>query len=196
MPSPSRPAKLLADLARACAQVSLDWYVFGAQAVLLWGRPRLTMDVDVTARLGPLSAESLVALLGREGFTLRLNATPDFVRRTRVLPFTHEPSGLALDIVLAGPGLEDEFFERRAWVDMGGVSIPVISPEDLVVTKVLAGRGKDIEDIRGILAERGGQLDIGRVRTVLRMLEEALGQSDLLPLLESEVRRWRTSLRL
>lgn len=74
--------------------------------------------------------------------------------------------------------------------------VPVISPEDLVVTKVLAGREKDIEDIRGILAERGRQLDIDRVRTVLRMLEEALGQSDLLPLVESEIRRWHTSLRL
>jgi hypothetical protein len=62
------------------------------------------------------------------------------------------------------------------------------------VTKILAGRSKDIEDIRGVLTERGTQLDLGRVRTVLEMLEQALGQSDLVPLFETELARWRAIL--
>jgi predicted nucleotidyltransferase len=56
--------------------------------------------------------------------------------------------------VLAGPGLEEQFLARAVLVDIGGVRVPVMSPEDLVVTKILAGRPKDIEDVRGILAER------------------------------------------
>ena len=191
VPSPAGPARLLTDLTRAFARLSLDWYVFGAQAVLLWGRPRMTTDVDVTARLGDVSTEALVAVLEREGFILRVQATPGFVRLTRVLPLAHDASGLARDVVLAGPGLEDDFIRRRAWVDVGGVSIPVICAEDLLVTKVLAGREKDIEDIRGVLAERGERLDLPHVRSVIALLEEALGQSDLLPLIDSEIRRWR-----
>jgi hypothetical protein len=60
----------------------------------------------------------------------------------------------------------------------------VISPEDLIVTKVLAGRPKDIEDVRGIVHERRASLDEGRVRRTLGLLEQALGQSDLLPAFE------------
>lgn len=187
MPSSSGPAELLADLAAALAALYLPWYVFGAQAALIWGRPRLTTDVDVTVRLGDLDASALVAALGEHGFVLRVAATPSFVRQTRVLPLQHDRSGLALDLVLAGPGLEDLFLERSVPVDVAGVTVPLISAEDLIVTKILAGRAKDLEDVRGVLAERGERLRVDQIRTTLTMLEEALGQSDLLRLFEAEL---------
>jgi len=189
--SPPGLADLLTDLADALARLEVPWYVFGAQAALIWGRPRLTTDVDVTVGAVPGGPSALVAELQSHRFTVRIDATPDFVRRTRVLPLVHGPSGLAADIVLAGPGLEDDFLARAVRVDVGGVSVPVLSPEDLIVTKILAGRPKDLEDIRGVLAERGTQIDLGRVRTVLGMLEQALGQSDLLPLFDAELTGWR-----
>jgi Nucleotidyltransferase of unknown function (DUF6036) len=179
VPSAPSPAELLADLAEALAALGVPWYVFGAQAALIWGRPRLTTDVDVEA-------------LRAYGFTLRLEATEAFVRQTRVLPLQHDRSGLALDIVLGGPGLEDLFLSRAVAMDVAGVTVPFISPEDLIVTKILAGRAKDIEDVRGVLAERGEHLGIGQIEQTLAMIEEALGQSDLRPLFEAELARWRT----
>jgi hypothetical protein len=50
VPSPSGPAELLADLSGVLRNLGLAWYVFGAQAALIWGRPRMTADVDVTLR--------------------------------------------------------------------------------------------------------------------------------------------------
>jgi hypothetical protein len=189
VPSPSGPAEVLADLAAALAALHLPWYVFGAQAALIWGRPRLTTDVDVTVRLGDLDASALVAALGEHGFALRVEATPAFVRQTRVLPLQHSRSQLALDLVLAGPGLEELFLERAVPVDVAGVTVPLICAEDLIVTKILAGRAKDIEDVRGVLAARGDQLRVDQVRTTLEMLEAALGQGDLLRRFEAELAR-------
>jgi hypothetical protein len=191
VPSPPGLADLLADLADALARLQVPWYVFGAQAALIWGRPRLTTDVDVTVGAVPGGTPALVAALQSRGFAVRLDVTPDFLRQTRVLPLVHGPSGVAADVVLAGPGLEDEFLARAVQVSVGGVTVPVLSPEDLVVTKILAGRPKDIEDIRGVLAERGDRLDLARVRHVLNMLEAALGQGDLVPQFEAEVARWQ-----
>jgi hypothetical protein len=45
------------------------------------------------------------------------------------------------------------------------MTVPFISPEDLMVTKLLAGREKDIDDVRGVLAERGSALDETRIGT-------------------------------
>ena len=90
MPCPSGPAELLADLARALRNLGLAWYVFGAQAVLIWGRPRMTADVDVTVRLGSVDTSSFVSALRKHGFQLRVAGTPEFVRQTRVLPLAHE----------------------------------------------------------------------------------------------------------
>ena len=188
MPSPlAVPADLLAALAGALARLRARWYVFGAQAVVLWGRPRLTADIDVTVRMDPEEPERLVEALAAAGFSLRIGAPPDFVRLTRVLPFVHDASGLPLDIVLAGPGLEELFLSRAVPVTIGNTEIPVISPEDLVATKVLAGRPKDIEDVRSVLRERLSTLDLDSVRSTLRLLEEALGQSHLRPVFEREL---------
>ncbi len=60
--------------------------------------------------------------------------------------------------------------------------MPVIAAEDLIVTKVLAGRSKDIDDIRGILVAQAGRLDMEAIRGMLAALESALGVNDLLPL--------------
>jgi hypothetical protein len=150
----------------------------------------MTADVDLTVEVAPDAVPALVAAVEGCGLALRVRKDVDaFVTRTRVLPFAHEATGIGLDIVLAGPGLEEGFLERAVRVPIGEVAVPVISPEDLIVTKVLAGRPKDVEDVRGVLAERAERLDLGYVRDMLSRLESALGQSDLLPLLESELRR-------
>src|SRR5512140_2676952 len=69
-----------------------------------------------------------------------------------------------------------------------GEWVPVISPEDLVVTKVLAGRPKDLEDVRGILLQAGAGFESERVRSLLGSLEAALARSDLRALFEDQVR--------
>jgi hypothetical protein len=63
VPCPPGPADLLADLAHEFARLRVPWYVFGAQAALIWGRPRLTTDVDVTVRLGALDSRAFVSAL-------------------------------------------------------------------------------------------------------------------------------------
>ncbi len=189
VPSPAGPSELLADLASALDSVRASWYVFGAQAALVWGRPRLTTDVDVTVRFGA-ATEDLVRTLQAHGFILRIEATDTFIAQTRVLPMEHAASGLALDLVLSGPGLEDLFLDRVVHVDVAGTRVPFISPEDLIATKILAGRSKDIEDVRGVLSERGDRLDIDRILETLTLLDQALGQSDLRSAFENEFRRW------
>jgi predicted nucleotidyltransferase len=179
-------AEVLRGLAAAMQERGLRWYLFGAQAVIVWGSPRLSADVDVTADIHPEGLDDYILAMRGHGFDL-VFSDADFVERTRVLPFLHRASRMPLDVVLAGPGLEDEFLQRAISVDVEGTLVPVISPEDLIVTKVLAGRPKDVEDIRGVLHERKESLDIERIRAVLGLLERALGQSDLLPLFESEL---------
>src|SRR4029079_19569372 len=103
-------------------------------------------------------------------------------------PMVHAPTAMPLDLVIAAPGLDEEFLERARLLDLGGVEVPVVSAEDLVAMKLLAGRRKDLEDVRGVLAEQRGRLDLARVRAVLASFEEALGERVLLAKLERMVR--------
>ena len=173
----------LADLKEALAALRVDWYVFGAQAALVYGAARVTADVDVTLRLGKVTPARLATALKRHGFRLRID-DPAFVRTTRVLPILHVRTSVPADLVIAGPGLEDVFLERSSVHDLGGVRVPVARAEDVIVMKLLAGRDKDLDDVAAIVAARGAGLDVKDIRTTLAMVEGALGQSDLLPLWE------------
>jgi hypothetical protein len=174
-------AAALADLKRALAALHVDWYVFGAQAALIYGAARITADVDVTVRLGEVTPIRLVATLKRHGFELRVD-DPSFVRTTRVLPVLHVPTSVPADLVLAGPGLEELFLERAVVHDLGGIQVPVARAEDLIVMKILAGRDKDFEDVAAIVA--AGELDAKAISNTLATVEAALGQSDLVPVWE------------
>lgn len=65
-----------------------------------------------------------------------------------------------------------------------GSDVPIIDLADLIVTKLLAGRPKDIDDARGLWRIHRRSLDATRIRVTLRLLEEALGQSDLVAAFE------------
>jgi hypothetical protein len=173
-------ADLLTALAAVMAEQGLRWYLFGAQAAIIWGSPRLSADADITAQLEPEQVEPFRVAMSRHGFDAVISDS-EFVERTRVLPFIHRRTRMPVDVVLAGPGLEQEFMQRALSVDVGSTPIPVISPEDLIITKVLAGRPKDIEDVRGVTHERRASLDVDRIRAILGLLEAALDRSDLLP---------------
>lgn len=175
-------AETLKSLAACFGELGVRWYVFGAQAAILHGVARATADIDVTVDLAAQSTEVLANSLRARGFALRVSDDA-FVAQTRVLPITHS-SGVPVDVVLAGPGLEDLFFERVVFRTVGSVKVPVASAEDIVVMKVLAGRRKDLDDVRGIVSAKRETLDIQQVRETLRLLEGALDQSDLLPLFE------------
>ena len=57
------------------------------------------------------------------------------------------------------------------------------------VFKVLAARPKDQEDATALWRLHGKTLDANRIRDTLRLLEEALGQSDLVPVFDAIVVR-------
>jgi hypothetical protein len=167
-----------ASLAR---KLGLRWYVFGAQAVNLHGYPRATADLDLTVDLGERTPRSFVSVLAKSGFEPRF-ADDAFIAATRVIPVVHRPSGLPIDLVLAGPGLEQTFLDEAELRSLGRAQIPVLSLENLIVTKLLAGRPRDREDVRELLARNTP--DDRKIRQTLELLEEALGQSDLLALYE------------
>lgn len=186
---PVQPAAV--ELLRALAPVANRWgrwYVFGAQAVVVYGVPRLSADVDVTLALTPDAPDRFAQDMQTAGFSLRVN-DPEFVRRTRVMPFVHVPTGMPLDVVLAGSGLEEEFLDRAVPTDVGGTHVPIIERSDLIIAKILAGRPKDVDDARALWHLHGAEMDAGRIRRTLQLLQEALNQSDLLPSFETISRR-------
>ena len=181
----SAVADTLGALRRVLDGGGLSWFVFGAQAVAVRGAPRATQDIDVTVQVERTRLRALVEALESEGLRHRYpGIAEELLARGAVVPLIHA-SGMEVDLVLAGSGLEAIALGRASRVAIDGVEVPVAHATDLVIMKVLAGRGKDLDDLGSLLAS--GDVDLTEVRDILGQLEEALGQSDLLPRLENAI---------
>ena len=107
MPIQPAAVELLAALASIIERWG-RWYLFGAQAVIAHGVPRLSADVVVTLEMTPHEPADFAREMSKAGFDLIVN-DPEFVRRTHVMPFLHRATAMPLDVVLAGSGLGRSF---------------------------------------------------------------------------------------
>ena len=117
-------------------------------------------------------------------FDPRVADTARFAEETRVVPFVHRASHMPLDVILAAPGLEEQFFAGAIERLVGDTRIPVVCAEDLIAMKILAGRPTDLEDVSAVARAHRDDLDLDKVRGTLSLLERALDRRDLLSTLE------------
>jgi len=187
MPEPRELAPLLTILRHLVAWLQagkVQGVVIGGVAPSLWGRPRLTRDVDVLVLLEEGRWGEFLAAGAGHGFLPRRADALAFARETRVLLVRHGESGIDLDLVFGSLPFEKEAAIRAKWVDLGGVAIPLSSPEDLIIMKAVAHRPRDLEDIAAILAAQPG-LNVRRVRRWLREFSGALEMPEILNDLEA-----------
>jgi len=187
MPEPRELAPLLTILRHLVAWLQagkVQGVVIGGVAASLWGRPRLTRDVDVLVLLEEGRWGEFLAAGAGHGFLPRRADALAFARETRVLLVRHGESGIDLDLVFGSLPFEKEAAIRAKWVDLGGVAIPLSSPEDLIIMKAVAHRPRDLEDIAAILAAQP-ELNVRRVRRWLREFSGALAMPEILNDLEA-----------
>lgn len=180
-------ARVLADLARALGRAEIDWYLFGAQAAILRGLRRNTVDVDITV-ITELDGEQLTRALGRV-FVLRVPDAAGFARVTRVLPLIHNPTKTDVDVVLGTVGLETHFLDRADMIDVEGVAVRVPNVADLVLMKLISGRSRDLEDAFELACFDPSKLDAASIRETLLRIEEGLGEGGLVERLDAILRR-------
>lgn len=113
------------------------------------------------------------------GLTPRGTDALDFARRTRVLLLRHQPSHIDVDLSFGALPFEEEMRGRATIKDIGGLSIPLPTAEDLIILKAVAHRPRDLADIEGLL-EAQPALDVERIRRWVREFAEVLKSPELL----------------
>jgi hypothetical protein len=125
--------------------------VIGGQAVLLYGEPRLTKDIDITLGVGVDHLGKVMAIVNRAGLKYLTKNVEEFVKETMVLPVIDQKSGIRIDFIFSHSPYERQAIDRARKIALGRTEIKFASLEDLIIHKVIAGRPRDIEDVRSIL---------------------------------------------
>jgi hypothetical protein len=138
---------------------------FGGAIALTWYRnPRATTDIDVNVTLPPEAAGPVLGMLSHLGVTVT-SKNREAIARDGQARLDWE--GTALDVFFATTDLHIEMAERARIVGFGPVEIPILSPEDLIVCKVVFDRPKDWLDIEEIL-RWGTEVDATRTLSWVR----------------------------
>lgn len=167
--------KLLEKLGLGLADLKMDYIVIGGQALLIYGEPRLTKDIDVTLGVGPEKFEQLQKWVDLSGWKILVDSPREFVRRTFVLPCLDEESGIRIDFIFSFSLYEKQAMARANRVILGKTQVCFASLEDFIIHKVVAGRPRDLEDIKTVLLKNPNP-DFSYIRKWLREFEEALHQ--------------------
>jgi uncharacterized nucleotidyltransferase DUF6036 len=167
--------QLLERIALGLEQRLIPYMIIGGQAVLIYGEPRMTRDIDVTLGVGPESLAELLAFAEASKWHVLVESPEEFVPRTLVLPCIDPASGIRLDFIFSHSVYEEQAMKRVKRIEMGNAAVCYASPEDVVVHKVIAGRPRDLEDVRSILLKNPG-LDRGYIRNWLAQFDRSLGE--------------------
>lgn len=176
--APPAFAMALQSLTSWFAETGIPYTTLGGIAVSLTAQPRATQDIDVVIWLDQEHWQSFLVSGERHGFQPRIAGVLDFAGRSRVLLMTHS-TGISVDISCGALPFEREMIERARTLDLGEVTLRVPTPEDLIITKAVAQRPKDLIDIEAIL-EASPNLDLARIRRWVREFAEALEMPELL----------------
>jgi hypothetical protein len=157
--------------------------LMGGLAVIRWGDPRTTRDVDVALLTGFGNEEEYVEAL-LERFQPRISDAARFALENRTL-LVSAANGTPVDIVLSGIPFEEGAVRRATPFDfLPDCSLITCSAEDLVVFKAFANRERDWTDVEGVLSRQAGRLDWDYILEQLAPLAEIKAAPEIVERLE------------
>ena len=152
-------ADLLTPLDSVFSKCKIRYAVIGGYAVAAWGEERATRDVDLLCDAS--DSKVLISALNEEHLhpEHRIGDEEDPISQViRIaLGTLAEPS--EVDILIGIRGAPAGILDRARVVRIEGLAVPVASPEDMIILKLLGGSGRDLEDARSIVQVQGDRLD-------------------------------------
>lgn len=171
-------SKLLIRVARELKKVDIPYMVIGGQAVLLYGEPRLTKDIDITLGIGIDGFERIRNVALNLGLHILVKKPEMFIQTTMILPVKDEKTGIRVDFIFSFTPYEKQAIERAIDVKIRGSKVRFASLEDVIIHKIIAGRVRDIEDVKSVLL-KNPQYDVRYIKKWLKKFDDSLNETFL-----------------
>ena len=156
--------KLIKNIAQQLDEHKIPYMIIGGQAVLLYGTPRLTRDIDITLGVDTDQFAAIKQICLQLGLNILPKDPLDFATETKVLPAEHTDSKIRIDFIFSFTAYETQAINRTKKVDMDAYPAKFASCEDVIIHKMLAARAIDMEDIKNMLIKNRNSIDLEYIR--------------------------------
>jgi len=130
---------LLIKIAKILDKLKIPYVITGGMAVSIWGRVRYTADVDIVVEL----LKTNVNLLAKELLAVDKDvyvseeAMREALVRKGEFNLIHPQSGLKVDFWIVKDNFNKQEIKRGIVKEIDGNKINFVSPEDLILSKLL-----------------------------------------------------------
>jgi len=175
--------EILARIGANLSRSNLPYMIIGGQAVLLYGEPRLTRDVDVTLGVNIDRLHDLLTVVKELSLNPIPNDVESFVKQTMVLPTIDEPTGVRVDFIFSFTPYETDAIKRARKITIMDQEVCFASPEDVIIHKIFAGRPRDLEDVWSVILKNPG-IDTQYIKNWLKEFDASFEKKDFLKTFE------------
>jgi len=172
--------ELLKTIAQRLDESKIPYMIIGGQAVLLYGTPRLTRDIDITLGIDTDNFSSIEKICKELGLKILPENPEDFAKETNVLPVEETKLRIRVDFIFSFTPYEQQAIKRTKEVLMAGCPVKFASCEDVIIHKMFADRAIDEEDVKNILIKNKSSIDLKYIRRWLLEFSKTPEQKEIL----------------
>ncbi|MEW6544050.1 MAG: nucleotidyltransferase [Nitrospirota bacterium] len=151
----------LKEVVRALNEWRTDYALAGGLAYSALVEPRATTDVDVLILLEATNSDQIARLFSGVFDSVVPHQAPMLFKGGsiwRVIGIKDERE-VIVDLLLAHSAFHRQALARKRTVDFEGLALPIVTLEDLILLKAMAGRLQDLADIERICQRPDLQVD-------------------------------------
>ena len=143
--------RLISKIGRVLSTNEIPYMIIGGHAVILYGEPRFTRDIDITLGVGNERLQDILSIINQISLQILPENIDSFVKKTMVLPAMDKNTGIRVDFIFSFTPYEREAIKRAKKILIDKTRVSYASVEDVIIHKVFAHRPQDIEDVKNIL---------------------------------------------
>jgi hypothetical protein len=168
--------EFLKDIVSSLEQAGISYMVSGSISSTFYGRPRSTQDIDIIIEAKIENLQELVKILQNKKYYADEEAAAVALSHTSIFNVFDASSGYKADFIIRKDRpYSIEEFKRRRTVDVLGLSIHLVAPEDAILSKLeWAKKGqseRQFTDALGVAIVQSDKLDFEYMQTWARILD-------------------------
>lgn len=156
--------------------------IIGGIAVIKFGRPRTTQDIDIIIQIDDKDIDPFVKILTSEGYKINPSEIRQaFMEKSHLTIFIPNEI-LRIDLKGIYSQLDFKSFNNKKKTTIFEIETWIESPEDLVIAKLVYNSYQDIEDATSVIIRQSNKLNMNYLKEraiqekVLKKLEKILNK--------------------
>lgn len=156
----SEELDILKNVCQKLDEAHLPYMITGSIASNFYAVPRMTRDIDIVIEIRRKDIGEIEKLFKKEFFVDR-EMIEEAIEKEGMFNIIHKEYVMKVDLIIRKKSVYRELeFKRKRLVDLGGKKIFIVSPEDLILSKLFWAK------------DSFSELQLGDVKNLMRTLND------------------------